>query len=388
MSIKLRVGGKDYSNWTSVSVSRSMDAASGAFNFVAASDEKQPFPVKTGDPVSVVIGGTEVMNGYIDMVEVSYTADNHHIQVTGRDKTADIIDSKVDHEIEFQAPISLDEVAKQTLANIGASDVKIVNNIKDLKPFEKGELISASIGQGAFDFIESYARKRQALVTTDGKGSLVLTRADEDGPKISFNNVIGGKDNNIKSASVSYDDTERYSDYKLYSQGNPGGDEDVDESSEQLTNRTATYKDKEIRSSRKYSNLAESSSKEEPLSDRVQWEAEIRKAKSFKYECAVVGFTAAEDGPPYEPNKLANVKDDFSNVDRELLITDIEYTLSLYEGSITRFTLIPKEAYSTLKKEDQFQGKPASKTPKKAADEADTGKRLAQVWGNNDKTVK
>jgi prophage tail gpP-like protein len=385
MTISLRVGGTDFSIWTDVEITRSMDAASGTFSFTSASDEYNFLPVKAGDPVSVVINNKTVISGFVDRVEVAYDAYNHVIRVSGRDKTSDVIDSKVDHEIEFQAPITLESVAEQVLSNIGASSVKVVSEVGDIPPFVKGELLSASIGQTAFDFIESYARKRQILITTNGKGDLVLTRAKESSTALEFRNIVGGNANNIKSAEVSYDHSRRYSDYKLYSQGNPGGDPYANESSTQLTDRTSTFSDSEVRGSRKYSNLAESSSKEETLEERVRWEGEIRKAKSFSYKCTVVGFGPSKDGAPYSPNSMARVADDFAGVHRELLITDVTYNLSVREGSTTSLTLIPKEAYSKLKSTDQFQPKEGRESLRQQVRERESAEEIENLWNTNNK---
>jgi prophage tail gpP-like protein len=330
-------------------VERALDQVSGSFSFQAASDYKQPFPVPRGQAVKVFVNSTQVMTGFVDKITVSYDGTQHSITVEGRDKTADIVDSKVDHKIEFQAPITLEDVATQTLSSIGASDVQVINNVKGgIDPFVKGELISANIGQSAFEFIDQYAKKRQVVLTTDGKGNLVFERASTESTNIQLNNIVGGNSNTIKTGQVEYDDSERYGNYTFYSQGNPAGDKTASESSKQLTTRTGIFTDSEVRSSRKYHEIAEASSKDEPLEKRAKWEGLIRKAKSVKYTCNVVGHSATDSGPAYKPNTLVLVNDDFSDMHQELLIIKVTYRLSMGEGSTTELELLSREAFAIL----------------------------------------
>ena len=346
--ITLEVGGRRYNNFTQVTIERSLDQISGVFNFQAASDYKLPFPIPSGQAVKVFVNDSQVMTGYVDRVKVSYDANSHTISIEGRDKTADIVDSKVDHKIEFTAPITLEEIARQTLATINATDIEVINNVTDLAPFVKGELISASIGQSAFDFLDMYAKKRQVITTTDGMGNLVFSRASKESTNIALNNIVGGKDNTILSATVSYDDSERYNEYTFYSQGNPAGDKDAGESSKQLTDRTGTYTDSDVRSSRQYHEVAESSSKEATLADRARWEGQIRKAKSFRYNCTVVGHSPVDSGVAYLPNTLVTVTDDFAGFQDELLILKVTSSISLSSGSTTQLELLTKEAFDIL----------------------------------------
>lgn len=375
MSITLEVGGRRYGNWTNVEVTRSMDEVSGTFNFSAASDYKAPFPIPRGQAVKVFVNNTQVLTGYVDRITVNYSAGSHELGIAGRDKTADIVDSKVDHKIEFTAPITLEDVAKQTLSSIGANDIQVINKVSGLEPFVKGELVSAAIGDTAFEFIDQYARKRQVVIATDGYGNLVFTRASTESTNMQLNNVVGGKSNTIKSGTVSYDDSDRFSEYTFYSQGNPAGDRDAEEDSKQLTTRSGSYTDSEVRSSRKYHEIAESSSKEEPLEARAKWEGQIRKARSFSYQCEVVGHSPTDNGEAYSPNTLVNVRDDFCDVRDELLIVKVVYKLGSNTGSTTSLEMLTKEAYSLLQRDkERHNRKDASKETRTGPKPVDTNK--------------
>lgn len=376
MSIVLEVGGREYANWTEIEISRSMKDLSGVFSFRAVSDRKIPFPIERMQPVKALINGRPVVTGYVDRIVISYKAGSHSISVEGRDRTCDIIDSKVDHTIEFEAPVTLEEVINKTLSSIGVSDVKVINKAPNLEPFEKGELVSAHIGQGGYEFMDQYAKKRQVVLTSDGNGNIVITRASTTSTPIRFLNKTinpNGTENNILAASVTYDDSDRYNKYNFHTQGNPSGDRDLEDGPEELTTREGYWEDEEVRSSRAYHEVSESANSKDKVVDRAKWEGMIRKAKSMTYTCTVVGHSPySEGGEPYEPNTLVNVEDDFSDVRLELLLVSVTYTLDVYSGSTTKFELMTREAFNLInKKDEQRESKKSSKDSKSKKPKSD-----------------
>ncbi len=367
--ITLEVGGKFYSNWKSVSVERALDQISGIFRFEAAADWSQPFPVPRGEACRVRINGKIVMTGYVDNITIDYDANSHAISIEGRDKTGDIVDSMLDGKMEFKAPVTMEEVIRKTLDNIGATDVKVINQVKDLKPFSKDELVSGKIGMRAFEFMDKYAAKRQVILTTDGEGNVVIARASEELTNIFIKNVISDPFNSIKKARVAYTDGDRYNEYKFFAQANHAADPDNDEDKSKSTNRTATATDDDIRPSRKFRAIAEGSQKEKPLEERAKWEANIREAKSFKYSVLMTGHSPySHDGEPYQPNTLVKVKDDFSDIDTELLIVKVTHKLDLNDGSTTELEMLTRTAFLLLLQEKYEKGD--DKKKKGGADES------------------
>lgn len=378
MSLALEVGGMIYSNWIEATVERRLTAATGTFSFTAASDYKLPFPIPRGQAVTVLVNGKPVLTGFVDRISVSYDARGHSISIEGRDKTADIVDSKVDHKIEFKAPISLEEVARRTLSENGVTDVSVKNEVSGLEPFSEGDLISAHVGESLFEFIEKYARKRQVLVTTDGKGNLVLTRASTVNTDIQLNNVVGGTSNTIKAARVDYDDSDRFNTYKFYSQGNPSGDSAKTGTGKKLTNVTGEYIDSDVRASRKFHAIAESSSDIVTLEKRAKWEGQVRKAKSVKFTATVVGHGPTDGGDPYMVNTLVQVNDDFSDLRQQLLIIGVVSKLSSGGGSTTELELVSAESFALL------NDKAERRTEKEYTRRASTDTKSGSKYGEYD----
>lgn len=352
MSIVLETGGRRYDNWTSARVERSLDTISGSFEFEAIADSVDSFPIPRGQSVRVYVNNVAVMTGFVDRIGVSYSANEHRITIRGRDKTADIVDSHIDETMEFKAPITIDEVIKRVLSNLELNDTKVINLVKDLEPFKKEELVSGKIGEKAFEFIDKYACKRQVVLTTDGLGNVVVTRASDKLLNVVLRNEHSHPFNTIKTAQVEYDDSERYNKYKFVTQANHSAEPDMTDAPTKSTNRNAEYTDSEIRTSRKYVAVAEGNSKEKAVGDRAKWEANLRKAKSAKYNCLHVGHSPYSwDGEPYQPNSLVSVKDEFADIDDKLLIVKTIHTLSSSDGSTTELHLLTREAFMILLQE-------------------------------------
>lgn len=349
MTVYLEIAGRYFGNWTAVEVERSMEHLCGTFKFDYVSDYKEPFPIKRGAPCRVVINGEPVITGYVDRITVAYDASRHLLQVIGRDRTMDVVDSKIDHRIHLIPPITLEQVCQKTLENINATDISVINLAPDIEPFRKEEIVAAHVGRSAFDYIECYARKRQVLVTTDGHGNLVLTKKTKSGASFRLQNEIDNDMNNIKAASVEYDDSKRFNEYSFYSQGNPSADPMLEDSPHQLTARADTFFDTEIRESRTFREICESSTKKEgsqhKIKKRAEWEARIRRAKALKYTATVVGHSSTDQGTPYKPNTIGQVSDVFADIEDELLLTKVTYRLSLDHGSETDLELIPPDAF-------------------------------------------
>jgi prophage tail gpP-like protein len=357
MSLELDVGGKSYVEFTSLTVTRSLDTIAGTFEFIAACNINEPFPIPRGSKCQVRCNGVPILTGYVDTVSVDYAFDLHTITIAGRDKTCDIVDSKLDGKLEFKAPITLDQVLQKTLEDIGASDVQVINKVSGLEPFTKKELVSGKVGGGAFEFMDAYAAKRQVVLTTDGLGNVVVTRASTVSTNLRIQNIIGAKDNTIQAASGKYDDSERLNEYKFFAQQNHAADPNDDTPVDEGAFIVGTAADQDTRPSRKYRAMAEGCTETKKLTERAQWEANIREAKSFTYTVKMAQHSPYDyNGEPYQPNTLVMVIDDFVDVNAELLIVKTTHRLDNIEGSTTELEIMSREAFVLQKSEAPKNG--------------------------------
>ncbi len=103
--ISLSAGGQVYSGWTKVSITRSLENMAGSFDleltykWQGSDDKYKAFvePIKQGQPCVVKIGNDTVITGYVDDWVPSYDENQVIIAVSGRDKTADLVDCSVEY---------------------------------------------------------------------------------------------------------------------------------------------------------------------------------------------------------------------------------------------------------------------------------------------------
>ncbi len=99
--IALRIDGVDWTWWKSVEVTRQIDAVAGSFS-LALADRWAPgdtaAPLAAGQACEVIIGGDQVIKGYIDKAAFALAANDHGVSVTGRDASADLVDCSAVHK--------------------------------------------------------------------------------------------------------------------------------------------------------------------------------------------------------------------------------------------------------------------------------------------------
>ncbi len=337
------MNGVEFSGFKSSSVTSSMETVSSAFSFSSTAQPGSSYPIKAGDSVTVDVDGTTRVTGSVDTVSVSYSDSSHTITIAGRDKLADLIDSTVGDTKQIVAPISLSAVCRLILDGIGLTDVQVINNIEDIEDFKEGELVSASVGEKGFEFLEKFARIRQALLTTDGLGNLVIERGSSKKLKTQLINIPRNKLSNITKGSSTVDISKRYNKYKC------AGDQNVssgisEESFADISAQSGEAIDNDIRSSRVLEFNSEENASSETCANRATWEANVRRARSITATITVPKNSANNE--LWIPNRLVDINDVFLNINAEMLIKSVQYSQTLQGGSTTTMDLITPDAYT------------------------------------------
>jgi prophage tail gpP-like protein len=350
--ITLVINGRPYQFYEQISLDRSMDKIAGEFSFNFVNTAGQAYPLNVDDECEVQVFGQTKLKGHIETINGSGDSGSHVISVAGRDKFADIIDSTIGGNIEFKAPISLEDVVKQTLSKMGITGIGIINNVPDLDSFSSSDLIAAKTGDSVFKFLESYARKRQVLLSSDNTDNIVLTRSSTVLQATPLLHKIAFNGNNVKSFNYNYDITKRFNKYILRSQGNPSTDDNaVNFTLVSGTGLSSTAIDSDIHANRILNKKSEQSTDISGLQKRAAWEANIRKARSFTYSAVVQGFNN-QLGQLWEVNTLVQVIDDIAGVNSNMLINSVKFDLSS-SGSLTTLTLVRPDAYTLDLEDDQ-----------------------------------
>ncbi len=361
MSITIKVGDDNvlYDGFESVRLSKSIEFLSAEFEFTATIQNPEEFPVKLNDTCQIFVNDVQVMQGYIERLSCETSPNSHTISIFGRDKVADIIDSSADPTISINGAISLVDLIKKALSLGNINDVDVINNVEGLANFTNDDEIEVETGETIFDFIERYCKKRQVLCVSDNKGNINLTRASTE--VISRLLLSQSQDennkNNIKVISFILDNSNRFNEYTVKSQGNTVTLRRKKKNA--LVDVAGKSTDSEIRESRKVIITSDSSLDINVARERAQWEANIRRARSLNINLTVAGFNYNETDLQtiWTINKLIKFRDDFWNINAELLIKSVEYIFNTDDGSITNLTLTNKDAYTTEAEEKEIDKK-------------------------------
>lgn len=345
MTIRLEVDGVEYDHFTSASVEIRLDALSNTFSFTAVATGISKPPFKVGAACRVIVGDQTVMTGYIEIADGSYDAGSHSITYRGRDKTGDVVDSNISALSDFGTSISLKTVIEKVITHIGATGVSVIDRANPAKFNPAADLLAPEPGDNAFDFIEKLARKRQVILTSNADGNIVIEKTP--GPVIDFalQNYIGASNNNILSASFSYDETGRYNVYKMTSGLNPLSLTGSASTSD-IVNQKSSIIDADIRAGRQLAFVPESSFSNSEGDKRARWESRIRRARGQLYSATVQGHKPYGLDELWQVNRVIAVIDDFADIRAGMLINSVVYNFDTSGGSTTNLSLVAENAYN------------------------------------------
>lgn len=345
----IEVDGVQYEGFTGASTEIRLDALSNTFSFDASSDKAKPLPFKLGQAVRVFVDGEQVLAGFIELINVSGDSRTHSIQVQGRDKTGDLLDSTMGSLGALKAPITMATLCRRVIRHLGTGIS--VEDLVNPAPFSAAEDIAdPEPGDNAFQFLEQYARKRHVLLSSNATGDILITAASGDEIEASLVNRIDDPDgqNNVLTYSVSYDSTGRFNLYRAVSQLNPtaaalAGETDALTVASQGDRQQAI--DEEIRRGRQRVLVSEAMTSSDPAQDRATWEANIRKARGRVYSCTVDGYRNAT-GDLWRVNTLPQVIDEDADINARMLINSVAFQLVPGKGSVTTLSFVERNAYT------------------------------------------
>lgn len=351
--VALTVDGQVHRGWRAAKVAMGLDAAAAEVSIElaerwsrAGDGEQLRRAVRPGAAFSLALEDEVVVEGFLDVLDVRYDHRSHTLTVRGRERTGDLVDcaATVDGPYEF-ARIGLEEAARRICAPFG---IRVRAEGVPATPFPR---FSIQPGETAFEAIARGARERAVIVTGDGRGTLLLTRAGQGGEAAGALR-LGGQDGNIRAADGSFDFTKRHSLVVVRGQA---------EGSAAGAQGQARAADADVTRHRPRVVLAEAQGDGAPFQDRATWEVRVAAGRSRKVRYTVPGWRGAS-GALWRPNTRAMVEDAYLGLARELLIANVVYSLS-DEGTLTGIECVPVDAYALIPERPRRRGGDASDTP-------------------------
>lgn len=352
--MKLEVNGVQYTNFVSANCEIRLDALSNSFSFEAVAPNGQALPFKGGELCKVIVDGEKVLTGFIEIVSVNYNGDNHIINIAGRDKTADLLDSTLDNIDDIRGDgLTLKALIEKVIDVLGL-DISVIDEVNPAPYSATEDIASGEPGDNAFEFIERYSRKRQVLLTSNGDGNIVIATNSGKTADGAVQHLIGASDNNVMSSTFSYDTTGRYNAYKMASGLNPvalnlAGDTDL----ASLVNQGGGVFDAEIRRGRQLILISESPFSDNNCEKRARWEADIRKARGLMYSATVPLYRVGGDsGDLWSTNTIYQITDDFVGKIEPMLCNSITFSFDVTSGRNTTLGFVGEKAYTLLLEDD------------------------------------
>lgn len=327
--LEVLVEGARFTGWQTVGVSRQLEAASGSFTVGAA--PRSPLPIRAGQEVTVRIGGRVVLRGFVDVVNVRGSSSERTLEVSGRDRTADLVDCS-----ELSEPGWWEEIDLQRLVELIATPFAVeVRSLleQEVDPFLR---FARQSGESAWSAIERACRLRGVLAHSSGDGALVLERA---GRSLADANLQEGR--NVLSWAVQTNTRQRFASYVVRAQSR-GTDEFF---AEQAALIEGHAEDPAVERFRPLLVLAEGPLEFENTQDRARWEATVRAARSQTVSLVVQGWRQTEGGRPWELNELTQVLIPGAGLDQVLLVNGVRFTRDQDAGELTELALTRADAY-------------------------------------------
>lgn len=331
LPVELYVGGQIYGGWKTMNLVRSIRALSSVFSLDITDNwtGKGPLVIKAGDACQLKIGDEAVVTGYVDEYENTIDSGSHTIHVSGRDKTADIVDCTA---IVGQGEVLNQDLLAIAKAVAGPFGVEVKSEVDAGSAFSN---FSIQPGETGFAVLDRAGRLRGRIFTADGKGALVLTQV---GVKRARGALVEGK--NAKAWSLRLDTKERFSKYVVKAQH---GGTDADNGAT-AAHVMAEASDATMGRYRPLVIIAEDQASIADALIRAQWEAKTRAANAATVQVTVQGYEQLDGGPLWTINELVPVELPSIGIKQDLLISEV--TMKLDDGGrTTQLTLVRPDAF-------------------------------------------
>ena len=358
--MKIEVDGVQYRDFTSASSIRRLDALSNTFGFGTTSLDALPLPFLGGEAVKVFADEELILTGFIELVNVNMGTEDHGIDVQGRDRTGDLLDSSLDSKADIRAS-TMKRIIENVIAHLDpttkkANRIQVVDEVKPARFDPAKDVAAPEPGENAFEFLEKLARKRQVLLTSNEDGAVVISSGSGVEVDATIQHLVTDDgSNNVQEFSASYDTTGRFNLYKSISQlnmvaANLAGTVGLGQLVSQGTNKSAI--DEEVRKGRQWILVGESSMSGSEDEKRARWQRNMKRAQGKMYAATVSGFRN-QAGLLWDVNRIIQVVDEYAGIEAKMLTNSVTFNLGSDGGRTSTIALVDVDAYSVALQEPE-----------------------------------
>ncbi|MFV3383124.1 phage baseplate assembly protein [Pseudomonas sp. NY15354] len=330
-AVTLRVNGLDYGGWKKVRISAGIERQARDFSLDVTwrwPGQVQEIPIRPGDRCEVLIGEDLVLTGWIDSTPVRYDAGQVNRSINGRSLTADLVDcSAINQPGQWQRQ-SVQQIVTALAAEYG---VKVLSQVA-----ETSKLADHSIepGETVFESIDRLLTLSRLLSTDDTRGRLVIIRPGSAGHAV--DGLVLGE--NLLSGEADLDFSGVFAEYRVT--GQRSGSDTAHGAAASEVSALVT----DPRATRRRVLLIHESGQMTPelAAARANWERGNRMGKALTIKYKLQGWRQS-NGALWLPNMLVRIVDPVIGIDRDMLISEIEYSLDA--GTVCNITVAPPDAF-------------------------------------------
>jgi prophage tail gpP-like protein len=338
--LSLFVAGYRLDSWTSVQVTRSIDALADTFDLSVTQnrlpDEVQE--IQAGQDCKIFYGDELLITGYVDEVSLSDNATSSSLSITGRSLAGDLVDCSAVHP-QWRNVDGL-QIARDLCAPFGI-EVSVDPSVGSLA---REQHFKVEEGQTVAEVLAHLGELHAARVLSQPDGSLVFTRTGH----LVYPDVVIQRGVNVVSARVQHSMKDRYSVYVCKSQTSADWEGNKHTLKKSVRDE-GVPRYRPLVLDLKTTHRTEGGSSKSALEEAALWERQTRagRCQTLEYDVASSPDTSASWETPrgvWRPNTIVTVRDHRYGIDGLYLVTNV--TL-LHDSSGTRTSLVltHREAY-------------------------------------------
>lgn len=357
--VEISCNGIIFDEFDDFSLNKSIEAFCSYFSFTVCQRIANNVGITKGAKITITIEKELVFTGFIENIENSQDFNQHYLTISGRDKTAEIIDSYILPKQYKQNDFL--KLIRLVLDDNGYSNIKISSDIAIL-PKLVGKSFVAEKNSRIFDFIDNLAKNIGVILITDADGNVLITREGADlavGSLDISNNSINVLNSNLV---INSDETYRY--ITIF------GSQRTEQNKKR--SQKLEFIDYNSNTNKRLIVDINGNSNRSRLESIANWYMAIKRGKGSRYNADMQGFlTNITTGLLWQANTILLLKDEANNINGSFLIQGVSYsqnsngsktTLSICNlGSFTKFDNNPILSPSVAKFFKLFTGDLASK---------------------------